>query len=79
MYSIFKCECVIIPGFSLQFTALKQSRDSEEQRSVQHRGQTEELQALQEKVRRLTVTDQLMFLIRLNHHRQGMQFVTVVT
>ncbi|KAG7240055.1 hypothetical protein INR49_028058 [Caranx melampygus] len=32
-----------------KFTALKQSRDLEEQRSLQHHGQTEELQALQEK------------------------------
>lgn len=32
-----------------KFTLLKQSRDSEEQISLQYRGQTEELQALQEK------------------------------
>ncbi|XP_056232583.1 FK506-binding protein 15 isoform X4 [Seriola aureovittata] len=32
-----------------KFTALKQSRDSEEQRFLQQHGQTEELQALQEK------------------------------
>lgn len=37
-----------------QFTALKQSRDSEEQSSLQHHGQAEELQALQDKVRWMT-------------------------
>uniref|UniRef100_A0A8D3DRI2 peptidylprolyl isomerase n=1 Tax=Scophthalmus maximus TaxID=52904 RepID=A0A8D3DRI2_SCOMX len=37
-----------------KFTLLKQSRDSEEQISLQYRGQTEELQALQEKVRWMT-------------------------
>ncbi|KAF0033686.1 hypothetical protein F2P81_013752 [Scophthalmus maximus] len=36
-----------------KFTLLKQSRDSEEQISLQYRGQTEELQALQEKVKRV--------------------------
>uniref|UniRef100_A0A665W484 peptidylprolyl isomerase n=1 Tax=Echeneis naucrates TaxID=173247 RepID=A0A665W484_ECHNA len=36
-----------------KFMLLKQSRDSEEQRFQQQHGQTEELQALQEKVRRM--------------------------
>uniref|UniRef100_A0A671YY58 peptidylprolyl isomerase n=1 Tax=Sparus aurata TaxID=8175 RepID=A0A671YY58_SPAAU len=37
-----------------KFAVLKQSRDSEEQSLLQHRGQTEELQALQKKVRWMT-------------------------
>lgn len=58
---------------SQQFAVLKQSRDSEEQSLLQHRRQTEELQALQKKVRWMTCCQSPALLIRLNgHHWQGM-------
>lgn len=49
---VLTCDCFICGFFySHQFTLLKQSRESEEQSLIQHHGQIEELQALQEKVR----------------------------